>query len=369
MMRYAGGVVATLLMLCIGTVALKAQDAAFNVEDVASTIVRLQNLDREIENAEGEFGPLFHSGLIVSSDGLIFSANVDFLTETGDQLEISLFTELDELPVPTYLGEVIAPDDSFDSSVIAIQITHDIDGNEIDPTTLDLPYINPISTTVMVDFTDVMFTASYPDVGENYLTTTQGTITAFDKPFNFTTEDVLEEVLVYQSDAIIDFQGLGGPVLNFAGQFVGIGIELPQTTAQSDDTLVQIMPISSICIIMRDICVQLLEKYRPTPEDRTARPSSRFWLTDGIGLTTSEVVPRGEVQPEYYCSMLGLRARMDTDETVWECYRAGSGETMYTLTAFDYDIICQQTYRNDEAVAIQDGSAFISPALRWRCYG
>lgn len=369
------------IILAIQVVSVSAQDAAFNVEEISSTVVRLQNLDREIYWVD-ELQPLFLSGLVVSSDGLIFSANIegrseesnergDYLTDEGDRFEISVFTALDERPMPMYLGEAIRANPFDEDAIVVIQITHDIDGNEIDPTTLNLPHLNPISTTVTVNFTDVVFTASYPSVGDNYLTTTQGQITAFDRPFSFASsfQDVIDEILMYQSDVTIDHQGLGGPVLNFAGQFVGIATELPETSVETDDVLVQIAPITSICATVRDICLSLMERYRPTPDNRAQRPSGgKFWLEGGIDLRTGEALPRGELSTNYYCAMFGLRARTDADETIWECFSRDE-RVIYPLTTFDYDMICQQIYRNEEAVAIQDGSQFINPAFRWRCYG
>lgn len=333
-------------------------DAAFDVNEIASAVVRLENIDKGV----------VQSGVFITADGLIVSANVDFLIEPGDIFEISTFTSLEMLPEKKFIGEAV-PVEEFDT-VIAIQVTEDADGNPIDPETLELPHLNPIVSTVTVNFLDTVFTVGYPSVGSGYLTTTRGQITAFDKVSNFVTDNV-DESLYYQSDVTTDFEGLGSLIVNFAGQFVGIAVELPidDTDSRSDDILVQIAPVTSMCATIRAICNEIMGGYRPTPENRIERPGGRYWLTDGIGLTTGGILPRGEVEVDYYCEMLGLRARVDAEETVWECFSPSDEETRYTLKAFDYDLICQQTYRNPEAVAIQDGSKFIPPAMRWRCYG
>jgi hypothetical protein len=120
---------------------------------------------------------------------------------------------------------------------------------------------------------------------------------------------------------------------------------------------------------MREICAEIMEGYRPNQSNRETRPAGKRWLEGGIGVGSGSAVPRGEIEVPYYCEMLGLRARPNIDETQWECYSSRDGQAKYALNAFDYDIICQQTYRNPFAIAIQDGNPYVQPAYRWRCYG
>jgi hypothetical protein len=338
---------------------IRAQDAAFDVNNIAEAVVQLINLEENLPPQTGVF---------VTSDGMIVTANVDGETFLeGDEAQISIFSTINSPPTPAYLGVVIAVDD-----VIAVlRITSDIEGNEIDTSALDLTHYNPIERTVTADLLETVFAVSYSQVGGGVITTTRGQINGFDKIQNETTPELLPELQFYQSNVTLDFQGLGSPLVTFSGDFVGIAIELPveDRGPLTDDVLVQVAPVTTLCATIRSICMEIVEGYRATPENRTTRPAGMYWLENGIGLTTNASVPRGEIEVEYYCEMMGLRARMSADETVWECYTNVTGETQYVLDSFDYDVICQQTYRNPNAVAIQDGNRFVSEANRWRCYG
>jgi eukaryotic-like serine/threonine-protein kinase len=88
-------------------------------------------------------------------------------------------------------------------------------------------------------------------------------------------------------------------------------------------------------------------------------------LTDGQGLSDGAELDAGAFQIEYFCTSRGYTT--SNDGTNWYCENE-SGETTITLQQSDFDEICQDTYHNDEAFALQDGEG-VSPAFRWRCYG
>jgi eukaryotic-like serine/threonine-protein kinase len=88
-------------------------------------------------------------------------------------------------------------------------------------------------------------------------------------------------------------------------------------------------------------------------------------LTGGTGLTDGAELDAGAFQIEYFCTSRGYTT--SNDGTNWYCENE-SGVTMITLQQSDFDEICQETYHNDAAFALQDGEG-VSPAFRWRCYG
>ncbi len=102
--------------------------------------------------------------------------------------------------------------------------------------------------------------------------------------------------------------------------------------------------------------------YNP-PVDRSDPPAEARLLSGGRGLTDGRRMPPGDFQVEYYCNTRGFGiTNTDTD---WYCTSGGS--RVVTLGLPELDQICQETYADPAAYAIQDGSGSI-PAYRWRCY-
>lgn len=87
-------------------------------------------------------------------------------------------------------------------------------------------------------------------------------------------------------------------------------------------------------------------------------------LTGGRGLTNGAAMGPGEFQVEYYCNQIGGYGVTRNDNT-WFCTRGGS--RVVTLGQDDFDQICQDTYRREDAIARRFGDGPI-PAFRWRCY-
>jgi hypothetical protein len=86
-------------------------------------------------------------------------------------------------------------------------------------------------------------------------------------------------------------------------------------------------------------------------------------LNNGTGLSTGQTVRNGEMQVEYYCSRRGYG--IDHNNNDWFC--VNNGRRVLTFQSSDFDAICQETYNNSDAFALQNGSGEI-PAFRWRCY-
>ncbi len=81
------------------------------------------------------------SGTLISSSGLILTNAHLALPEgpcRGERIIVALAVRLDEPPVPTYLAQVVQSDQITDIAVL--QITASLDGSQIDPQNLNLPF-------------------------------------------------------------------------------------------------------------------------------------------------------------------------------------------------------------------------------------
>ncbi len=89
-------------------------------------------------------------------------------------------------------------------------------------------------------------------------------------------------------------------------------------------------------------------------------------------MTDGSPQPKGEMQIEEYCKQRNLVA--SHNDYVWWCEDA-NGTIKHYIIPIDIDIICQVTYRNGQAFAIEirpediDDKQRRNPAYRWRCYG
>jgi len=90
---------------------------------------------------------------------------------------------------------------------------------------------------------------------------------------------------------------------------------------------------------------------------RVTAPANSQLLNGGRGITNNAAMDAGNFQVEGYCTNKGP---VSQDNINWFC-----GST--PLTVRDYDTICQQTYSNLGAFAIQNGGSS-TPAYNWRCY-
>jgi TolB protein len=99
------------------------------------------------------------------------------------------------------------------------------------------------------------------------------------------------------------------------------------------------------------------------PTDRIVPPNASRLLTGGIGLTNGAAMPDGDFQVEWYCNLQTYGVQ--NDDLNWQCTQ--NEQPIFLLDINDLDAICQATYFNPTAFAIQDGDGSI-PAYRWRCY-
>ncbi|NIS82943.1 MAG: trypsin-like serine protease [Anaerolineales bacterium] len=162
------------------------------------------------------------SGTLLSANGIILT-NAHIVTG-ADALVVSLTRRTDQPPIPSYYAEPIEISNVLDLALI--QVTSDIDGNEIEPGLLRLPFA-PRGDSDNLELGANIHVFGFPGVGGETLTFTKGTVSGFE------TDDLgkgsLERVWI-KSDAEISPGNSGGTAVDDRGFLVGV-----PTFVTSDD--------------------------------------------------------------------------------------------------------------------------------------
>jgi hypothetical protein len=93
-------------------------------------------------------------------------------------------------------------------------------------------------------------------------------------------------------------------------------------------------------------------------------------LQNGVGLSNGRRISDGGMQVQGYCNPQYLEGytAVSHDNDHWYCHRSQGSSDRAQLTQEDFDRICQLTYSNPNAVAIQSDGPSI-PAFSWKCFG
>jgi S1-C subfamily serine protease len=119
------------------------------------------------------------SGTIISADGLILTNAHVALGDRfypADRLTIALTVAEDQLPVPAYIAEVVQADNALDLAVL--RIVKDINGQRIDTTGLNLPFVQ-IGDSDALRLGDDIIIMGYPGIGGQTITLTSGKVSGF----------------------------------------------------------------------------------------------------------------------------------------------------------------------------------------------
>jgi S1-C subfamily serine protease len=128
---------------------------------------------------EGRIQEWSGSGTIISPDGLILTnahVAVGDRFYKAEKLTIALTVAEDKPPVPAYLAEVVQADSNLDIAVL--QIAFDLSGRRIDPTGLNLPYIQ-LGDSDALRLGDSVTILGYPGIGGATITLTRGEVSGF----------------------------------------------------------------------------------------------------------------------------------------------------------------------------------------------
>jgi len=119
------------------------------------------------------------SGTIISPDGLILTnahVAVGDRFYRADRLTIALTVAEDKPPVPAYMAEVVQSDAGMDIAVI--RIAYDLSGQRIDPSSLDLPFVQ-LGNSDDLRLGDPISILGYPGIGGDTITLTSGEVSGF----------------------------------------------------------------------------------------------------------------------------------------------------------------------------------------------
>ncbi|MAT98457.1 MAG: hypothetical protein CL608_15035 [Anaerolineaceae bacterium] len=170
------------------------------------------------------------SGTIISPDGVILTnAHVAAPTSPGlatlyndpellfgeqpDTLVVALSETADQPPTETYIAELAAADGALDLAII--EITADLDGNELDISTLDLPFVE-VGDSNTIRLGEEIRILGYPGAGGETITFTRGNVAGFES------QNRVGDRAWIKTDATISPGNSGGLGVNAAGQIIGV---------------------------------------------------------------------------------------------------------------------------------------------------
>lgn len=170
------------------------------------------------------------SGTIISPEGVILTnAHVAAPTSPGlatlyndpellfgeepDQLVVALSETADRPPTETYIAELSAADGSLDLAVI--KITADLEGNKLDSSTLNLPFVE-VGDSDTIKLGDEIRILGYPGAGGETITFTRGNVAGFES------QNRVGDRAWIKTDATISPGNSGGLGVNAVGQIVGV---------------------------------------------------------------------------------------------------------------------------------------------------
>ena len=119
------------------------------------------------------------SGTIISPDGFILTnahVAVGDRFYKAEKLTIALTVAEDKLPVPAYFAEVVQSDSNLDIAVL--RIAFDLSGRRIDPSDLNLPYVQ-LGDSDALRLGDSVTILGYPEIGGATITLTRGEVSGF----------------------------------------------------------------------------------------------------------------------------------------------------------------------------------------------
>jgi len=329
----------------------------FSIVPTANAQIDIDDLGRALVGVYID-GDIHQTGIVVTLNGHILTIPTEALQnafDSGIPVSVRFLTGSSNTSAQNDFGVSALALDADEGLAALLQIST---LPEVSGAAFSLSHFNPIVESVASNYLQRVSAIGVSPLNPNNYISTNGQINSIVTR----TSDFLPGIF-YRSRVTTGVAGQGGMLINADGGFIGL-IAFPT----QEVSVIEAQTIEAICLNNIMICRVIMESQRAEPQNRT-RPASGLWqLTNGVGLTNGGRVSDGQVQTEYYCARLGLIARVSEDEMSYECVDAANPNFSFPLEAIHHDIICQQTYRNPEAIAFQINIAGVSPVSSWRCY-
>lgn len=257
-----GFLVFVFLFLTVSASFVKAQQDDTATTTIARAVVHLVVTTPSGESREG-------SGVLVSPSGAIFTAR--HVVEDAAEIRVEIFDSLEVPPIFTYYARIqyISQLDNFDFAII--EVFSDAQGQPLETTTLNIPYIQEWGDSVVVR--EPIEIVGYLESANGVLHFTSGIVGSIQlQPIGSTVPEQRHNF--YQTDAVFGSGDSGGLVINSEGEFIGI-----PTDWESDGGgyVATILPISTICQIEPIAC-----EYRSTSSTQSPSPTSSFFSGENL---------------------------------------------------------------------------------------
>ncbi|NDJ84595.1 MAG: hypothetical protein GYB66_01805 [Chloroflexi bacterium] len=165
------------------------------------------------------------SGTVVTADGLILT-NAHLVVDNqdcqADRIVIALTVRVDEPPIPTYVAEVTEISRGYDIAIL--RISNYLDGRQIDPRTLQLPFVE-LGNSNQVQLDDTLVVFGYPGIANEPV---QAQLTVLN---GLTSEAQVGERAWLRVTPSIPGLMSGGGAYNRNGELVGIPTVVPARVA------------------------------------------------------------------------------------------------------------------------------------------
>jgi S1-C subfamily serine protease len=245
------------------------------------------------------------SGTIVSSDGFILTnnhvADTSSLTSQvkksggkllADKLVVLITKRSDQPPVASFVATAVLYIPKLDLAVL--KITHDLSGQEIDASELNLSFV-PMGNSDELELGDNINIFGYPGIGGDTITFTQGPVSGFARDPNVDGRGWIK------TSASISGGNSGGTGVNDAGELIGVPTRGGAGEAES---IVDCRPVTDTnndgSVDEGDSCVPIggfINSLRPV---NVARPfvGEAANMEPGETKVVEEVTPNPDPQPE-----------------------------------------------------------------------
>ena len=193
---------------------LGGQPAELTAEQIQNISQAAVQVFAAQEDSSGDLQPISSgSGTLISADGQIVTNC--HVACGAPALVILLTTDINQPPQARYLAEVTAFDEELDLALL--QIRQDINGNPVEASTLNLPYLERGDSNAL-NLGDQIRIFGYPGIGGTTITYTAGTISGFETG----TVNGVEQRLFVKTDASVASGSSGGTAVDLLGRLVAI---------------------------------------------------------------------------------------------------------------------------------------------------